>query len=104
MNLLTVSKLLDYLCDFLPSFERLSNDRQKTKTKAITPSISLRPITTGAKYTMKQSELLQIPCHLLKAQEKLCAPGAIGFVFASHWLKNKREILHQPLSVAVAIA
>ena len=53
---------------------------------------------------MKQSEFLQIPCHLLKAQEKSCAPGAIGFVFASHWLKNKREILHQPLSVAIAIA
>ena len=27
-------------------------------------------------------------CNLLKAREKSRLPGAIGFGFASHWLKN----------------
>ena len=37
---------------------------------------------------MNQSEFLEITCNLLKAQEK---SGAIGFGFASLWLKNLRE-------------
>ena len=42
---------------------------------------------------MNQSEFLAITCNLLKAREKSRAQGAIGFDFASHWLKNWREIL-----------
>ena len=48
----------------------------------------LRPITTGA---MNQSQFLAIICNLLKAREKSRVHGAIGFGFASHWLKNWRE-------------
>ena len=39
---------------------------------------------------MNQSEFLAITCNSLKAREKRCVQGAIGF--ASHWLKNWREI------------
>ena len=48
----------------------------------------LRPITTGANSAMNQSEFLAITCNLLKAREKSRVHGAIGFDFASHWLKN----------------
>ena len=43
---------------------------------------------------MNQSEFLAITCNLLKAREKSRVQGAIGFrfAFASHWLKNWREI------------
>ena len=37
---------------------------------------------------MNQSEFLAFSCHLLKAREKKTG----GFGFASHWLKNWREI------------
>ena len=40
---------------------------------------------------MNQSQLLAITCNSLKAREKSRVPGAIGFGFASHWLKNSRE-------------
>ena len=40
---------------------------------------------------MIQSEFLAITCNLLKGREKSCAQGAIGFVFASHWLKKWRS-------------
>ena len=40
---------------------------------------------------MNQSEFLAIICNLLKAREKSRVHGAIGFDFASHWLKNWRE-------------
>ena len=40
---------------------------------------------------MNQSQFLAITCHSLKAREKSRAQGAIGFSFASHWLKNWRE-------------
>ena len=49
----------------------------------------LRPITTEA--TMNQSQLLAIICNSLEAREKSRVHGAIGFGFASHWLKNWRE-------------
>ena len=42
---------------------------------------------------MNQSKFLAITCNLLKAREKSRVQGAIGFGFASHWLKNRREIL-----------
>ena len=51
----------------------------------------LRPITTGADSAMNQSESIAITCNSLEAREKSHAHGAIGFGFASHWLKNWRE-------------
>ena len=41
---------------------------------------------------MNQSEFLAITCNMLKAKEKSRVQGAIGFAFASHWLKNLRQI------------
>ena len=40
---------------------------------------------------MNQSHFLAITCSSLKTQEKSCVNGAIGFGFASHWLKNWRD-------------
>ena len=40
---------------------------------------------------MNQSEYLAIACNLLKAREKSRVQGAIGFGFASNWLKDLRE-------------
>ena len=37
---------------------------------------------------MNQSQFLAITCNSLKAREKSRVHGAIGFGFASHWLKN----------------
>ena len=42
---------------------------------------------------MNQSQLLAITCNSLKAREKSRAHDAIGFGFASHWLKNWRKSL-----------
>ena len=55
------------------------------------PKQLLRPITTGADSATNQSQFLAITCHSLKAREKSRVHGAIGFGFASHWLKNWRE-------------
>ena len=55
------------------------------------PKQLLRPITTGAGSAMNQSQFLAIICNLLKAREKSRVHDAIGFGFASHWLKNWRE-------------
>ena len=55
------------------------------------PKQLLRPITTGANSAMNQSQFLAITCNSLKAREKSRVHGAIGFGFASHWLKNWRE-------------
>ena len=63
---------------------------QKTVEKP-TPKKLLRPITTGANSAMNQSEFLAITCNSLKVREKSLMHGAIGFRFASHWLKNWRE-------------
>ena len=40
---------------------------------------------------MNQSQFVAISCNSLEAQEKSRVPGAIGFGFDSHWLKNWRE-------------
>ena len=40
---------------------------------------------------MNQSQFLATTCNSLKAREKSRVHGAIGFGFASHWLKNWRE-------------
>ena len=37
---------------------------------------------------MNQSQFLAISCNSLEAREKSRVHGAIGFGFASHWLKN----------------
>ena len=41
---------------------------------------------------MNQSEFLSISRNLFKGREKSRVQGAIGFGFASHWLKHWREI------------
>ena len=55
------------------------------------PKQLLRPITTGAGSAMNQSQFLASTCNSLEAREKSRVHGAIGFGFASHWLKNWRE-------------
>ena len=55
------------------------------------PKQLLRPITTGTNSSMNQSQFLVITCNSPKAREKSRVHGAIGFGFASHWLKNWRE-------------
>ena len=55
------------------------------------PKQLLRPITTGANSSMNQSQFLAIACNSPEAQEISRVHGAIGFGFASHWLKNWRE-------------
>ena len=42
---------------------------------------------------MNQSQFLAITRNSLEAREKSRVHGAIGFGFASHWLKNWRESL-----------
>ena len=41
---------------------------------------------------MNQSEFVEITCNLLEARAKSHVPDAVGFGFASHWLKTWREI------------
>ena len=55
------------------------------------PKQLLRPITTGTNSPMNQSQFLAITCNLPEAREISRIHGAIGFGFASHWLKNWRE-------------
>ena len=55
------------------------------------PKQLLRPITRGAGSAMNQSQFLAITCNSLEARERSRVHGAIGFSFASHWLKNWRE-------------
>ena len=55
------------------------------------PNQLLRPITTGTNSSMNQSQFLAITCNSPEAREKSSVHCAIGFGFASHWLKNWRE-------------
>ena len=55
------------------------------------PKQLLRPITTGTDSAMNQSRFLAITCNSPEAREKSRVHGAIGFGFASHWLKNWRD-------------
>ena len=55
------------------------------------PKQSLRPITTGTNSSMNQSQFLAITCNSPEAREISRLHGAIGFGFASRWLKNWRE-------------
>ena len=61
--------------------EPFSNNYRKTKTKAITP----------INHNRRRQRDEPITCNSLKAREKSRVHGAIGFGFASHWLKNCRE-------------
>ena len=61
---------------------------EKPKAKQL-----LRPITTGSDSAMNQSQFLALTRNSLKARVKSHVHGAIGFGFASHWLKNWRESL-----------
>ena len=61
------------------------------------PTQLLRPITTRADSAMNQSQFLAITCNSLKARERSRVHGAIGFGFASHWLKNWHESF-QPIT------
>ena len=55
------------------------------------PKQLLRPITTGTNSSMNQSQFLAINCNSPEAREKSRVHDAIGFGFASRWLKNWRE-------------
>ena len=59
------------------------------------PKQSLQPITTETNSSMNQSQFLAITCNSPEAREISrvhgAMTGAIGFGFASHWLKNWRE-------------
>ena len=55
------------------------------------PKQLLRPITTGADSAMNQSQFLAITSNSLKVREESRVHGAIGFDFASYWLKNWRD-------------
>ena len=63
----------------------------------------LRPITTGTNGAMKQSQFLAVTCNSPEAREKSRVHSAIGFGFASHWLKTGATLLSQSLSIAIAI-
>ena len=52
------------------------------------PKQLLKPITTGAGSAMNQSQFLAITCDSLEARKKSRVHSAVGFGFASHWLKN----------------
>ena len=53
---------------------------------------------------MNQSQFLAITRNSIKAREKSRVQGAIGFGFASHWLKTGASLLSQSLSGAIAVA
>ena len=55
------------------------------------PKQLLRPITTGTNSAMNQLQFLAITCTSLEVREQSRVHGAIGFGFASHWLKNWRD-------------
>ena len=55
------------------------------------PKQLLRPITPGTDNSMNQSQFLAITCNSPESREKWRVHGAIGFGFASHWLKYWRE-------------
>ena len=55
------------------------------------PKQLLQPITTGTSSDMNQSQFLAITCNSPEAREKSRVHGAIGFAFASNWLKNWRD-------------
>ena len=77
-----------YMYKFFVEFAvgRFSNDCRKPNPKQL-----LRPITTRTNSSMNQSQFPAINCNSPEAREKSRVHGAIGFGFASHWLKNWHE-------------
>ena len=73
-------------CPCLNSLERFSDDCRKTKSKAITLTNHNRSEQRDEPIT-----ILAMTCNSLKAREKSRVCGAIGFGFASHWLKKWPE-------------
>ena len=67
------------------------------------PKQLLRPITIGPNSAMNQSQFLAITCNLLEAREKSRVHGAVGFGFASHWLKNWRESFKPRVAIATVM-
>ena len=55
------------------------------------PKQLLQPITTGTNNAMNHSQFLAITCNSPETREKSRVHGAIGYGFASRWLKNWRE-------------
>ena len=55
------------------------------------PKQLLRPITTRTNSSMNQSQFLAITCNSSEEREISRVHDAIGFGFASHWLKNWRQ-------------
>ena len=76
--------------------ERFEMTVEKPKPKQL-----LRPITIGTNSAMNQSQFLVITCNLLEAREKSRVHGAVGFGFASHWLKNWRESFKPRVAIAI---
>ena len=68
------------------SLERVSNDCRKTKTKVTTPINHNR-----SKQRHEPIKISRNTCNSLEAREKSRVHGAIGFGFASHWLKYCRD-------------
>ena len=62
-------------------FKRLSKNQNQS-------NYSDQSITTGTNSAMNQSQFLAITYNSREAREKSRVHGAIGFSFASHWLKN----------------
>ena len=56
------------------------------------PKQLLRPITTGANNAMNQSQFLAMTRNSPEAREVSRVHGAIGFSFASHWLKKLARV------------
>ena len=61
-------------------------------------TLLLQLITTKATSPLNQSEFLSNDWNLFKARAKSRAQVAIGFGFASHWLKSWREIF-KPITI-----
>ena len=68
------------------SVARFLNDCRKTKTKAITPTNHNKD-----KQLLEPIRIPTITCNSPEAREKSRVHGALGFGFASHWLKNWHE-------------
>ena len=56
------------------------------------PKQLLQPITTGTNSSLNQSQFLAITCNSPEAREISRVHGAIGFGFASHWLKKLARV------------
>ena len=76
-----------------------------TVKKLIGTKVILRPIDRCEQrdQPIKIPNMLQLPVAFSKRRKKSGVQSAIGFVLASHSLRNWREILRQSPSVLIAI-